>query len=300
MRPNPTDRVILPRPANLEQSNDVDKLVINQLSASEILEPQRKKRGLPSKDFQERRAAAAARGEPYLSLKPSTARNPKKNSISTTSSGNLGILKPVHMPTASPDPLETPQPPPTAKSSYSSDEKKRTRGTKSDTPSSPISPSKKRDPRRSVDQSPATSAPKPFPSIQLVGSEIQYLGSIEQLPTRHTDQPTFQKAEDAQVFRTGPAESIASRKRALPPGERQNPTSIQPSADNFSGQEPMPNRDAVGQSERAQWSNTVTCSWEIRDVIRDKPDVGSFLKKRAYSYSEAGIYRSGAMQKSFA
>jgi hypothetical protein len=62
----------------------------------------------------------------------------------------------------------------------------------------------------------------------------------------------------------------------------------------------MPSRDAVGQSERAQWSNTVTCSWEIRDVIRDKPGRWKLSKKRAYSYSEARIYRSGAMQKSFA
>jgi hypothetical protein len=67
--------------------------------------------------------------------------------------------------------------------------------------------------------------------------------------------------------------------------------------DNFNRQGPIPSRDAVGQSERAQWSNTVTCSWEIRDVVRDKPDVGSFLKNvltltARQEYIEAAACRS--------
>ncbi len=232
-RSTPTDRAILPRPANLGQSNGGDKLVFNPVSPSEILEPARKKRGRPSnKALEERRAAAAARGEPYESPKPSTARKPKKSSIPTPSSGNLGVPEPVRAPAASPDPLQTPQPPPTAKSSDSSGGKKRKRGTKSDTPSSPVSASKKRDsPRetkhRQLDQSPTTSAPRPFPTAQQAEPHTQFpRGSIEGLLSATHDSPTSRKPEDVQMARTetvaSAATTQASPKRIDEPTNPQN------------------------------------------------------------------------------
>jgi hypothetical protein len=211
---NPQDRAILPRPAVSEQSNG-ENLVINQLSASEILEPHRKKRGRPSnKDLEERRAAAAARGEPYESPKPSASRKPKKRSLPATSAAPTDTSEPTLLAAASPDPLQTPLPLARSHSGDSSSGKKRKRGANSDAPGSPVSASKKRgSPRstkyRSLEQSPTTSAPKSFHSTQPKIPETQQFprSSINQLLSSADEQAASRKPEDVQMAGTEAVES---------------------------------------------------------------------------------------------